>query len=237
MLYRQILDFYAQLDLDEQILPEKVKVMNPYRDPNTKEDVWRLMEEFHQKYFADNKSRGLILGINPGRKGAGQTGIPFTDTPALKESCGLDTKIETRETSSEFVYKLVDSYGGPQEFYQNWFIGAACPLGFLQLNDRGNWINWNYYDQEDLYEAVKPFMKEQLLKQKELCGGPETAIVWGTGKNMKYLQKLNKEFGIFQELVPLEHPRFVMQYRRKRLQEYLDKFIEVLGSHQPKEAS
>ncbi len=234
MLYRQILDFYEQLDLDEQILPEKVRVMNPYRDADTKEEVWRLMEEFHHKYFADQNKRGLILGINPGRKGAGQTGIPFTDTPALKESCGIETEIETRETSSEFVYKLVDSYGGPQAFYQDWFIGAACPLGFLHHNDRGNWVNWNYYDQEELYEAVKIFMKEELIKQKEFCGNPNTAIVWGTGKNMKYLKKLNMEFQIFEKLVPLEHPRFVMQYRRKRVPEYLDKFIATLEAHRPK---
>ena len=233
MLYQEILDFYHALSLDQSGMPDKVRVMNPYRDEETKDEVGRLLEVFHKKYFNDRKPRGIILGINPGRKGAGLTGIPFTDSPALKEVCDIDTEIETRETSSEFVYKLVQAYGGPQAFYGDWFIGAACPLGFLHLNDRGNWINWNYYDQEELYEAVKPFMKEQLMQQKALCGGPESAIVWGTGKNMKYLQKLNKEYGIFKELIPLEHPRFVMQYRRKRLEEYLGKFSKVLEAHRP----
>lgn len=233
MLYQEILDFYHALSLDQSGMPDKVRVMNPYRDEETKDEVARLLELFHKKYFNDRKPRGIILGINPGRKGAGLTGIPFTDSPALKEVCDIDTEIETRETSSEFVYKLVQAYGGPQAFYGDWFIGAACPLGFLHLNDRGNWINWNYYDQEELYEAVKPFMMEQLMQQKALCGGPESAIVWGTGKNMKYLQKLNKEYGIFKELIPLEHPRFVMQYRRKRLEEYLGKFSKVLEAHRP----
>lgn len=233
MLYQEILDFYHALSLDQSGMPDKVRVMNPYRDEETKDEVGRLLELFHKKYFNDRKPRGIILGINPGRKGAGLTGIPFTDSPALKEVCDIDTEIETRETSSEFVYKLVQAYGGPQAFYGDWFIGAACPLGFLHLNDRGNWINWNYYDQEELYEAVKPFMMEQLMQQKALCGGPESAIVWGTGKNMKYLQKLNKEYGIFKELIPLEHPRFIMQYRRKRLEEYLEKFTKVLEAHRP----
>lgn len=234
MLHQEILDFYAQLDLDPKLLPEGVRVMNPYKDEETKEEVWRLLKLFHEKYFQDNRPRGLILGINPGRKGAGLTGIPFTDSPALKEVCGIETNIDTRETSSEFVYKLVQAYGSPEDFYADWFIGAACPLGFLHYNQRGNWVNWNYYDQEELYQSLKGFMAQQLRWQKALVGNTETAIVWGTGKNYQYLQKLNQEFEIFQELIPLEHPRFVMQYRRKRLDEYLSKFIEVLHHHRPK---
>lgn len=234
MRSKEILDFYAQLDLSEQIMPKGVRVMNPYTDPETKDEVWRLLQIFHHKYFDDSRPRGLILGINPGRKGAGLTGIPFTDSPALKEVCGIDTAIDTRETSSEFVYQLVRAYGGAEEFYGDWLIGAACPLGFLQLNQRGNWVNWNYYDQEELFQAIKPFMIEQLGLQKELVGGTETAIVWGTGKNFKYLEKLNKEAQIFEDLIPLEHPRFVMQYRRKRVDEYLDKFIAHLHRHRPK---
>lgn len=234
MLYKDILSFYEQLNLSEGLMPKRVKIMNPYQDPETKDEVWRLLKLFHEKYFKDEQPRGLILGINPGRKGAGLTGIPFTDSPALKEVCKIDTDIDTRETSSEFVYKLVQSYGGPEKFYGDWFIGAACPLGFLHLNERGNWVNWNYYDQEELYEALKSFMIEQLKKQQALCGGVKTAIVWGTGKNLKYLKKLNEEAGIFDSLIPLEHPRFVMQYRRKRVDEYLAKFNEVLAAHRSK---
>ena len=51
----------------------------------------------------------------------------------------------------------------------------------------------------------------------------------GTGKNFKYLDKLNKQEKFFERVVPLEHPRFVMQYRNKRLAEYVDKYIRALG--------
>jgi len=226
MLRDKILDFYAQLNLSEDVLPEKVRVMNPYQEGNTEVD--RLLKEYYTKYYSDTNSRGLILGINPGRLGAGQTGIPFTDTPALREICEIDTQIETKETSSEFVYKLVRAYGGPESFFNDWFIGAACPLGFLHLNEKGNWINWNYYDEEELFEAVKPFMIAKLKEQIVLCGEPSRAIVWGTGKNLKYLKKINQQEKLFEELISLEHPRFVMQYRRKRVDEYLQKFIEHL---------
>ncbi len=226
MLKDQILNFYAQLELKDSLLPNDVRVMNPYRGDQPEVD--RLLEEFYKKFYSDNESRGLILGINPGRLGAGQTGIPFTDTPALRNHCGINTSIETRETSSEFVYRMIAAYGGPSRFYQSWFIGAACPLGFLHYNSKGNWINWNYYDEESLYEAVEDFMIEKLRAQKALCGNPDQAIVWGTGKNMKFLSKINKKANLFKELIPLEHPRFIMQYRRKRLDEYLEKFLKHL---------
>lgn len=226
MGYKAILDFYRNLDLDENLLPAKVRVMNPYLENN--EEVDRLLETYYRKYYNDQAPRGLILGINPGRLGAGQTGIPFTDTPALREHCGIETSIETRETSSEFVYQMVAAYGGPESFFKDWFIGAACPLGFLHHNDKGNWVNWNYYDEEELYLAVKDFMIEQLKLQKELCGNPKTAVVWGTGKNFKYLTKLNKEAKLFEKLYPLEHPRYILQYKRKQVDIYIDKFLSVL---------
>lgn len=226
MLYSQILKFYQDLELDENILPKDVRVMNPYRGDEP--EVERLLKEYYQKYYSDTEKRGLILGINPGRLGAGQTGIPFTDTPALQDICGIHTNIETRETSSEFVYKVVQAYGGPHSFFKDWFIGAACPLGFLHYNDKGNWVNWNYYDEEPLFEAVKDFMIEQLRLQIELCGKPETAVVWGTGKNMKYLSKINKEAKLFKDLIPLEHPRYILQYKRKLVDEYILKFLTHL---------
>jgi hypothetical protein len=44
----------------------------------------KICSSFYQKYYADNKKRSLIIGINPGRFGAGVTGIPFTDPIRLK---------------------------------------------------------------------------------------------------------------------------------------------------------
>jgi hypothetical protein len=222
----EILNFYRQLDLSETLLPPKVRVMNPYLGDQP--EVNRLLDAFYGKYYSDQESRGLILGINPGRLGAGQTGIPFTDTPALVDHCQIPTEISTRETSSEFVYKVVAAYGGAEAFFKDWFIGAACPLGFIHLNDKDHWINWNYYDQEELFKAVKDFMIAQLRQQIRLCGNPKTAIVWGNGKNAKYLQKLNKEAHLFKELIPLEHPRYIMQYKRRSMDLYIAKFLKVL---------
>jgi len=56
--------------------------MIPSRDSSV---VRKLIREFYTKFYSDCKPRQLVLGINPGRFGAGATGIPFTDTRRLNE--------------------------------------------------------------------------------------------------------------------------------------------------------
>jgi hypothetical protein len=201
--------------------------MNPYTAQNT--ETLRLVNQFHNKYFNDTLPRKLILGINPGRHGAGLTGLPFTDSPALRNHCQIETTLETKETSADFVYQVIDAYGGPKSFYKKWFIGGVCPLGFLTLNAKGNWVNWNYYDQAELQKSVEPFIVEQLKKQVALCGMPQECVIFGTGKNFKYLSQLNKKLELFTKITPLEHPRYVMQYKLKSKQLYIDKFLTALA--------
>jgi len=49
--------------------------MNPFRE---NPEALIVSGKFYKKYYNDNNPRFLILGINPGRFGAGVTGIPFT---------------------------------------------------------------------------------------------------------------------------------------------------------------
>ena len=81
----KIISFCFSLDFNGS-LPDGISVMNPFRNnPRT----MAVVSQFYRKFYTDNKERRLILGINPGRFGAGITGIPFTDTVRLREKCGL----------------------------------------------------------------------------------------------------------------------------------------------------
>ena len=82
----KIVDYNHNLSLDIT-LPEGIRVMNPYQDPS----VFAVTEVFYRTFYDDNQPRRLIMGINPGRHGAGVTGIPFTDSVRLKENCFIDT--------------------------------------------------------------------------------------------------------------------------------------------------
>ena len=53
-------------------------------------------------------------------------------------------------------------------------------------------------------------------------------ICIGTGKNLKYLEAFNKKHDCFESIEVVPHPRWVMQYRRKEKQKYIDVYLEAL---------
>lgn len=181
------------------------------------------MGEFFTKYFSDNRKRIFIFGINPGRFGGGLTGISFTDPVALREKCGIENSLGGRkELSSEFVYRVIDAFGGPERFYRHFFISAVCPLGFVKGN-----INYNYYDDSKLLKAVTPFIRKTWRQQFEIGARNDALIVVGAGKNAKFIEQLNSETRLYKRVVSLDHPRFIMQYRRKNIRNYITQYLEA----------
>ena len=214
------IDFYRSLHIDKS-LPGGIEVMNPYKDAA----VIEICMTFYQKYYDDDHGRRLILGINPGRFGAGVTGIPFTDPVRLTSACGIPNDFDPRpELSSDFVYRLIDIMGGPAPFYKHYFIGAVSPLGFMKDGK-----NFNYYDSRDLMHHLKPFIIKSLVDQIGLGINSRKCYCLGQGKNFEYLKQLNQELGLFDEIVPLPHPRWVMQYRRKKLNQFLSETASILS--------
>jgi hypothetical protein len=198
--------------------------MNPFRK---NPEVVRIISEFYLKFYNDNKPRHLILGINPGRFGGGVTGIPFTDTKRLRNKCGIQMAgPETFETSSVFVYDMIEEYGGPKIFYSDFYINSVCPLGFTSKSKTGKELNYNYYDNKKLTEAIRDFAADSILKQIEFGLETDVCFCLGTGQNFKYLSKLNEDHKFFGRIIPLEHPRFIMQYRSKQKSQFIGKYIE-----------
>jgi Domain of unknown function (DUF4918) len=212
--------FYTSLATPR--VPRGVQVMNPYADAR----VRKFVRVFLEKYFADNRERVLVIGINPGRFGAGVTGVTFTDPVALNDFCGIPNHLpRKRELSSVFVYDVIARMGGPDVFYRDFCLTAACPLGFT----RGG-TNLNYYDDRALERAVTPFIVSSIERHISLGGRRDSAVVLGKGANMKYLSALNEKHEFFERLVALDHPRPIMQYRRKRVQDYITAYQRALLS-------
>lgn len=217
----RVIEFYRRLrpprlgDLD-------VDCLFPYRDP----DVRACMESFYTKFFSDTRKRIFIIGINPGRFGAGTTAVPFTDPVTLERQCAVPNPFaKRRELSAEFIEQVVDRFGGPKQFYRDFFITAASPVGFTRDGK-----NYNYYDDRRLQETVRPFMIRKMREQLEFGARRDVAVILGTGKNYTFLSRLNDELRFFDRLLVVDHPRFVMQYRRKRVGEYLDTYEATLRS-------
>ncbi|HYK77906.1 MAG TPA: DUF4918 domain-containing protein, partial [Daejeonella sp.] len=90
-------------------------------------------------------------------------------------------------------------------------------------------VNMNYYDQKKWAETLKPLMADWLKTQLSFGGDAARCVCLGSGKNLTYLKQLNHQNGFFKRIDVLDHPRFIMQYRRKKLTEYLEQYVEVLN--------
>ena len=214
-----VLQFYQSLDPDFD-LPGQVEIMNPFQD----EMAWKYTQAIYRKFYEDSRPRVCIFGINPGRFGGGITGIPFTDPIRLETDCGIPNEFrKLPELSSGFIYELVNAYGGAEKFYGDFFITALSPLGFTK-----NGKNLNYYDDKELLQNAEPFIKKCIVQQKQLSAY-QSCICLGEGTNFKYFSKLNVANGYFDEITPVPHPRWVMQYRRKRMNEFVDLYLEKLS--------
>lgn len=209
-------------------LPKGIRIMNPFREiPGAAATA----AAFYHKYYGDNNKRHLVLGINPGRFGGGLTGIPFTDPKRLVDSCGITYKgAMAHEPSSAFIYEMIEAFGGPELFYGKMYINSLCPLGFTSQQPNGKEVNYNYYDSNELMEAVEKFIDQNVSKQIRMGVYTDTVFCFGTGKNEKYLQQLNQRRHYFGRIVSLEHPRFIMQYRAKNKKEYIRKYLDAFLS-------
>ena len=225
MFADEVIQFLSNLEYKGS-LPDGISIMNPLRDnPN----IIPAVSEFYHKFYNDDKPRYLILGINPGRFGAGVTGIPFTDSKRLTESCGLSIPgLTTFETSSVFIYEMIDAFGGVEPFYNRFFISAVCPLGFTTISNKGKTVNYNYYDSKKLTTSVMDFIISSLARQLEFGIKQEACFCLGTGKNYKFLMQLNNKLKFFKKIIPLEHPRYIMQYKSKQKDHYINRYLNEL---------
>src|SRR3954468_22167403 len=148
-----LINLYKNLEPPAK-LPHGIEWLYPQKDPVR----FQIVEEFFHKFYSDTKERKIFLGINPGRFGAGITGVNFTAAKQLREVCGIDHPYKNgTELSAEFIYDLIAAYGGVEKFYGDFFIGSVCPLGFVQ-----NGKNLNYYDDPALFQAIRPFIIQSI---------------------------------------------------------------------------
>jgi hypothetical protein len=212
----RVLDYHFNLRSDWE-LPPGVELIYPFGEPATQ----ACMRAFYHKYFSDNQPRTFVLGINPGRFGAGVTGVPFTGPVRLREACGIENPFPAKgELSADFIYRWIAAMGGPEVFYRDFYISSVCPLGFTK-----NGKNYNYYDSKKLERAVTPHIVANLRTQLAFGGRRDRVLCLGEGQNFRFLQALNEKHRFFEEVIPLSHPRYVMQYKRKALEDYLGRYV------------
>jgi len=217
----KILNFLFNLKLPFD-LPNNIEVLDAHR----RQDVRAVCTSFYKKYYSDTNKRRLLVGINPGRFGGGTTGIPFTDPIRLEKVCGIKNDFDKKqELSSVFIYDMIKAVGSVEEFYKQFYFSAVSPLGFVKDGK-----NLNYYDDKDLLHCIQPFIIDCMNRQLAFGINADVCFCIGEGENLKYLQKLNARQNWFKKIQPLPHPRFIMQYRLKKKEEYIEKYVDMLGA-------
>lgn len=197
----------------------QAKLLNPYSSKEVKE----VVRKFFRKFYDDNKERIFIIGINPGRFGGGLTGISFTDPVALREQCGIENNLgNQKELSSKFIYSVANRFGGVEKFFSKVFLTALYPFALLKKGK-----NYNYYDDKVLAEYLKSEIVKNIKSQIKFGANRDLAILLGK-KNAAYFDLINSEYKFFKKIIVVEHPRYIMQYRLKQMNDYIKKYIKAV---------
>ncbi|EAE0010352.1 SMUG2 DNA glycosylase family protein [Listeria monocytogenes] len=227
---KQILQFNEVLRNSSFDLPEGYRAVNPYSGDQS-ELVEKITTAFYQKYYNDTKPRRIILGSSPARRGSAVTGVPFEDAKHLQNETGIFIdEFYINQSSSDFLYDVMTEYGSCEQFYTDFYMNFVCPLGIVRTNAKGNEVNCNYYENKKLQTALKSFILESIRRQIDF--GIDTSVCYciGSGENFHFLSKINDEHHFFGTIIPLEHPRFIMQYNSKNKDVYMKKYLCALKS-------
>ena len=198
-----------------------VEIINPYESDETR----NVVKKFYNKFYQDNNKRIFVFGINPGRFGGGLTGISFTDPVALRELCGIENNLgDRKELSSKFAYTVIDDFGGTKKFFSKVFLTALYPFALIKDGK-----NFNYYDKKTLADKLKPEIVQTIKTQIEFGARKDNAVLLGK-KNAEYFSVINEEHKFFENIIVLEHPRYIMQYKLKKIGFYIKKYIDAISN-------
>lgn len=110
-------------------------------------------EEYLKRYGAGRKTV-LLLGMNPGPFGMAQTGIPFGEVSSVRDWLMIAAQVGRPEREhprrpvlgfrcprSEVSGKRLwgwarERFGGPENFFKEFFVANYCPLLFLEESGR-----------------------------------------------------------------------------------------------------
>ena len=113
------------------------------------------IEKFNRTYYAHGVPNIVLCGMNPGRLGAGKTGIPFTDFKHLSKYIDAVDHGDS-ERSATFFHEIVEHFG-VERFYRHVYVTNLSWLGFKR---DGNNVNYDDLSERAIAFIYKMFKKE-----------------------------------------------------------------------------
>jgi len=174
-----------------------------------------VMLEFYHRYIEPNEPKIVLCGINPGRRGAGQTGVPFFDFNSLSKILPNIERNDTEE-SAKFMYSIIKHFG-VDDFFKYFYLSNISCIGFYNLKTGKN---INYYE---LPLRIQLFLFDNFSKEMKSIK-PKIIIPLGKEVEKNLIMDLKHEQKITVEIGPrLFHP--CTKYAKK------DDYIEILKQY------
>ena len=192
-----------------------ITILQGYRNNKTN------IEKFYDYFYKDKYPKIVLCGINPGRYGAGKTGIPFIDFETLKNIFrtifGESDIIPESERSAQFIKNVIERFeGGYINFFQKVYLTNYSFIGFIKENR-----NYNYFE---LQEELKSFIDEMFVYEMNIVN-PEIIIPL----SVTVEESLNKVESLKSCLKPrLPHP-YYCSFRKTN--ENLNIYLERLKGY------
>ena len=115
--------------------------------------AWDAQAQYIERY-ASARKQVVLLGMNPGPFGMGQTGVPFGEVARVRGFLGIEATVKrpalehparpvqgfacTRsEVSGSRVWGLVEArWGTAQAFFADHYVANYCPLLFMEASGK-----------------------------------------------------------------------------------------------------
>ena len=149
-------DFYGQLNSNIEtrhaLKQEGITVLEGFANNI------ELVRDYYQNFYAMKAQRIVLCGINPGKNGAGKTGIPFIDFKGASLLLSRELK-KDQEISAQFVHSIIQAVGS-KKFHDQVYVTNLSWFGFIKGKK-----NLNYYD---LPPALIPSFTDSFIMEMEI---------------------------------------------------------------------
>lgn len=177
------------------------------------------VRNFYETVYSKGANRIVLCGINPGKNGAGKTGIPFLDNEAVSKFLP-NVKERDWERSARFIMSVINEIG-KERFFENVYLTNISWFGFLKERN-----NYNYYQLPTPLPSIftKTFIQEMNIVQP-LVIIPLSKEVEKTLIQMKKVGVLHYPIGI-----RLNHP-YYCSIKNNELQqraEYINRIMNFI---------
>lgn len=174
---------------------------------------WSSVEEFYARYYLQGFPKTVLCGLNPGRRGAGKTGIPFVDFASLSQLMdGIDRRDDER--SATFFHGIV-SHMNPTVFYQSFFVTNVSWVGFVKDGKNANY--------DVLPPKAQAFIYDRFREEMELVG-PDRIISISKPAHSTIKSLFGREIDTS---ICLPHPNWCAFPKKRKAAE--EKYISTLS--------